>query len=468
MSRTPSTLPSEDPRDDTPPHGVPPVTRAAIAPRPPRRDDVAEPDSEPDEEWLAPDGPARRDGHSGGAAAAALGEDADRQTADGADEGGPVRVTRRHAGRVLPKERMYEPGTRRHLRFTRRARVVGAVLAVLLVVAGFLAWYEVEANPFGKPGKAVLVDVHSGESLSAITSTMQNEGVIGTSFAFHLWAVVHGAPLVRPGTYQLHRNSSFATAKTVLAAGPNVIKITVVPGTTVSELTNQLASLPGNLAHVFSHGGSAAGVHSPFQPSAGAALEGLIGSGTYRILPGESGRTLLAQMVDRFDAEARSAGLTPATTVNGLDAYQLVTLASISQKEGYYTRYMGDVSRVIFNRLASGMRLDMTSTVLYSLGKDGGQVTPQEEQLTTPYNTYLHAGLTPTPICTPSVQALRAAVHPPAGSWLYFDLVTSKNGIMKFASTYTQQLALVQEAAANAAKQSSSGTSSAPSSGSTT
>jgi UPF0755 protein len=498
MSRTPSTHPHDEPLDDTPPHGVPPVSRAAVAYRLPGRDDVA-----PDDVPGSPDGTIG-DGHSDGHVDGDSDGDADGHVdgdsdghADGGSDGhderegregsddrdggaardsalaagdgsaGPVRVTRRHAGRARPQARVYESRSGRHLHLTRRGRVVGAVLAVVAVVAGVLAWYEVEANPFGKPGKPVLVDVHPGESLGAITATLSGDGVIGTTIAFHVWSLVHGSPVVRPGTYQLHRNLTFSAAKAALDAGPNVARITVVPGTTFSEITSELSSLPGDLAGAFSHAGSASGVHSPFQTSPGAPLEGLIGSGTYRILPGESGKSLLSQMVARFDTEARAAGLTPATSIGGLDAYQLVTLASIAQKEGYYTRYMGDVARVIFNRLAGGMHLDMTSTVLYSLGKDGGQVTPQEEQLTTPYNTYLHAGLTPTPICTPSVQALRAAVDPPAGTWLYFDLVTAHNGIMKFASTYTQQQALVQEATANAAKASST-SSSGSSPGSTT
>jgi len=471
MSRTPSTPPHDAPLDDTPPHGVPPVSRAAIASRPPRRDgdgldlggvDLGGGDfggvdlgggaqdfgggaqdfGEEGANELGPDGDGRRDGPT-----------ADVEVAGET----PVPVPRQHAGRSRPRGSERESPSRRRGRLTRRGRMVAGVLAVLLVGAGVLAWYEVESNPFGPPGATVLVDVQSGEPLTAITAALAKEGVIGTTLAFHLWSFVHGSPVVLPGTYQLHRNLSFSAAKSALDAGPNVSRINVVAGTTVSELANELASLPGNLAHTFSNGASASGVHSPFQLTPTTPLEGLLGTGSYRILPGESGRTLLTKMVDRFDTEARSVGLTPTETVGGLNAYQLVTLASIAQKEGYFTRYMGDVARVIYNRLADGMHLDMTSTVLYSLGKDGGKVTPQEEQLTTPYNTYLHAGLTPTPICTPSVQALAAAVHPPAGAWLYFDLVTAKNSIMKFATTYTQQLALIREARKNASSSSTGG-----------
>jgi UPF0755 protein len=82
----------------------------------------------------------------------------------------------------------------------------------------------------------------------------------------------------------------------------------------------------------------------------------------------------------------------------------------------------------------------MNSTVFYALGQDGGVFTAKDRALPTPYNTYLNSGLTPTPICSPSPQALSAAVHPPPGEWLYF-VVVSKDGTEAFADTYAEQLA---------------------------
>jgi UPF0755 protein len=167
----------------------------------------------------------------------------------------------------------------------------------------------------------------------------------------------------------------------------------------------------------------------------------MLGTGTYLMLPGETDATLLQDMVTRFDQQAEAAGLTTASaSALGLTPYQVITTASIVEKEGYIFKNMPDVARVIYNRLAAGTPLQMDSTVLYSLGQDGGPVTPQDLQLHTPYNTYLNAGLTPTPICMPSPQALSAAVHPPAGGWLYFELV-AKDGTEAFSDTFAEQLA---------------------------
>jgi len=98
-------------------------------------------------------------------------------------------------------------------------------------------------------------------------------------------------------------------------------------------------------------------------------------------------------------------------------------VASIVQKEAISpgtaraatAHNAGPVARVIYNRLARGTPLQMDSTVLYALGRDGGPVTPADLAVRTPYNTYLNTGLTPTPICFPSTTALAAALHPPAG-----------------------------------------------------
>ena len=167
----------------------------------------------------------------------------------------------------------------------------------------------------------------------------------------------------------------------------------------------------------------------------------MLGTGTYLVLPGETDTTLLTDMVHRFDAQASAAGLSAASaSALGMTPYQVITAASIVEKEGYYFKNMPDVARVIYNRLASSTPLQMNATVLYSLHQDGGPVTAKDLALQTPYNTYLNVGLTPTPICIPSPQALSAAVHPPPGAWLYFVLV-NKNGTEAFADTYPEQLA---------------------------
>jgi UPF0755 protein len=330
----------------------------------------------------------------------------------------------------------------RSARVRRRRRIVAWTAAgVLGVLALFTVWYELESHALGPEGPQVVVTVHQGESTDAVVSDLHRHGVIGSTLAFQVSDVFHGTPTVLPGSYALHQNLTFGEVRALLAAGPNVYPVDVRPGNTLSEVAAEVESVPGHPAGGFTHVAGSGAVRSEFSPSGSDDLEGMLGTGTYDVFPGESDQTLLRHMVARFDHQARAAGLsTSSAAAFGLSPYQLLTVASIVEKEGYYPVNMPDVARVVYNRLSRGMPLQMDSTVLYALGQDGGPVTAQDERLQSPYNTYLNTGLTPTPICMPSAHALAAAVDPPAGNWLYFVLV-QKNGVMAFADTYAEQLA---------------------------
>jgi UPF0755 protein len=217
--------------------------------------------------------------------------------------------------------------------------------------------------------------------------------------------------------------------------------VNVRPGFTLSEVAQEVDSVPGHSTGGFEKTAASGVVHSSVSPPGSDNLEGMLGTGIYNILPGESDTTILTDMVQRFDDDAQTAGLTVASAnALGMTPYQVLTVASVVEKEGYIPVNMPDTSRVLYNRLAQGTPLQMDSTVLYALGQDGGPVTSQDLKTQSPYNTYLNTGLTPTPICMPSQDALNAAVHPPAGSWLYFVLV-KKDGTMAFSDTYAEQLA---------------------------
>jgi UPF0755 protein len=239
----------------------------------------------------------------------------------------------------------------------------------------------------------------------------------------------------------LHQNLAFSEVRTLLAAGPNIYPVDVRPGFTFSEVAEQVDGVPGHSEGGFAKAEASGAVHSTITATDPNNLEGMLGTGTYLVLPGESDTIILTDMVQRFDHDAAAAGLTSGSaSALGMTPYQVLIAASIVEKEGYISVNMPDTARVIYNRLAQGTPLQMDSTVLYALGQDGGPVTAQDLKIQSPYNTYLNNGLTPTPICMPSMDALQAAVHPPPGAWLYFVLV-NKNGTMAFSNTYAEQLA---------------------------
>jgi UPF0755 protein len=331
---------------------------------------------------------------------------------------------------------------RREAEFRRRRRVIAIVAgAVVVVILGFTLWYQLESHAFGPPGKQVIVTVKPGESAGAVVDKLSAQGVIGSSLAFQVSEFFHGTPTVQPGSYAMHQNQTFGEVRAQLAAGPNIFAVDVRPGNTLSEVADQVSTAPGHTAKSFETAASSGAVHSMFSPPGSNNLEGMLGIGQYLILPGQSDLTIVQEMVTRFDKDAQAVGLSAASAAAvGMTPYQVITIASITEKEGYYTINMPKVARVIYNRLAQNIALQMDSTVLYAIGQDGGPVTQHDLAIQSPYNTYLNKGLTPTPICMPSTTALSAALHPPAGGWLYFVLV-QKNGVMAFSDTYAEQLA---------------------------
>ncbi len=335
-----------------------------------------------------------------------------------------------------------ERSAARSARVRRRRRVVAAVGGALLVlILVFTLWYELESHALGPEGPQVVVTVHEGESTDAIIGSLSQQHVIDSSFAFRISDFFHGAPTVLPGSYALHENQTFSEVRAILDAGPNIYPVDVRPGFTLSEVAAQVDSLPGHAEGGFASAAGSGVVHSVFSPPGSNDLEGMLGTGSYLILPGESDVTIVRGMVQRFDHDSESAGLSTASAAAlGLTPYQLITAASVVEKEGYIPVNMPDVARVIYNRLAQDMLLQMDSTVLYALGQDGGPVTSQDLKIQSPYNTYLNKGLPPTPICMPSADAMDAALHPPPGAWLYFVLV-DKNGTMAFSDTYAEQQA---------------------------
>jgi UPF0755 protein len=310
-----------------------------------------------------------------------------------------------------------------------------SLLIVLVVVAG--VWFALQAYPLGGSGREEFVTVQPGDSLATIASTMHKEGIISSAFAFRLDLSVFGSPTVVPGTYAMAQGASFSTLRSILSHLPNVVN--VYPGYTLHEIAQEVATHSSNsFGDEFVADEKTLARESAF--GATSSLEGLVAPGNYVITLGEQPVELLDAMTASFAHLARSVGLTPTTKVNGLDAYQLIIAASIVEKEGYYPKNMPEVARVIYNRLARGGPLQMDATVEYYFNQDGGTVTPAMLATRTPYNTYLNTGLTPTPICTVSKYSLRAVLHAPAGSWLYFELV-NKNGTMAFSTTFAEQLA---------------------------
>ncbi|MDX3135282.1 endolytic transglycosylase MltG [Streptomyces europaeiscabiei] len=171
--------------------------------------------------------------------------------------------------------------------------------------------------------------------------------------------------------------------------------------------------------------------------------EGYLFPATYPLRDTSTPESLLSFMVETANKKFNGGHVTAGAQRNAMNVYQAVTIASIVQAEAAAEKDMGRVARVIFNRLERGMPLQMDSTINYALNRSTLDTTADDTKIDSPYNSYRRMGLPPTPIANPGEAAMRAAVNPTSGDWLYF--VTVEPGDTRFTANYQEHLRNVAE-----------------------
>lgn len=181
---------------------------------------------------------------------------------------------------------------------------------------------------------------------------------------------------------------------------------------------------------------SLAKAHLKLPDDARGNPEGYLFPATYPIGEKATPESLLTFMVDTANKKFNGAPIAAGAQRNAMNVYQAVTIASIVQAEAATEADMGKVARVIYNRLQRGMPLQMDSTINYALNRSTLNTSEADTKLASPYNSYQRMGLPPTPIANPGEEAMRVAINPPAGDWLYF--VTVKKGDTRFTASYQE------------------------------
>ncbi|MFG2983775.1 endolytic transglycosylase MltG [Streptomyces sp. NPDC048258] len=171
--------------------------------------------------------------------------------------------------------------------------------------------------------------------------------------------------------------------------------------------------------------------------------EGYLFPATYPVTSKSTPATLLAYMVRTANEKLATKAVADGGKAHGMTPYQTATLASILEAEAENRADMGKVARVVHNRLAKSMPLQMDSTINYALNRSTVDTTLSETRIDSPFNTYERQGLPPTPIDSPGLEAMAAAVAPTPGDWLFF--VTVKPGDTRFSATYEEHKKNVAE-----------------------
>ena len=314
-----------------------------------------------------------------------------------------------------------------------------AAAVVVLLVGAVGVWADGQINP-GHRGAQVAVNIPKGASTTQIGSILAKAGVIHDGWLFAVWVRLHGDGPLYPGKYVLAKNSSYGPVISALEAGPKILtdRLVVPEGFSVEQIAGAVGKLPGlNLSAArFLAAATDGSVRSRYEPDGVNNLEGLLFPATYDVRQGETESELLQQMVVAFEDHASSLGLDSAAAGMGMTPYQLITVASIVEREAKRASDRPNVASVIYNRLRAGMPLgaDSTQTYYLRLTDPGIQPTPAQLDTPSPYNTRTNKGLPPTPIANPGVPSLQAAASPPSTTYLYF-VEINPDGQLGFAST---------------------------------
>jgi UPF0755 protein len=315
---------------------------------------------------------------------------------------------------------------------------LGFLLAIVAGIVGYFVVWATQTNDYKGSGYGTIsVVVYDGESLRAIGRTLQKDDVVKSATLFTDSAT--GDPRagsIAPGSYKMaHHMSSVAALNRLFDPTARQVSRMLIPEGRRLDETLRLAAKATGLALTDFQNAITTNLGLPGY--AGSNPEGFLFPATYSVPPGTSARLLLRDMVSRYIQAANDVNLEARAAKDGISPYEAVIVASILEAEAYPTDYP-KVARVIYNRLQHGMRLQLDSTVNYALGTSLIHLTPAQLATRSPYNTYLHSGLPPTPIDSPGQAALDAALSPAAGPWLYFLTVDPVNHITKFASTLAE------------------------------
>lgn len=273
----------------------------------------------------------------------------------------------------------------------------------------------------------VTIEIPTGASGSEIAAILYEAGVVKSTQAFFRVAVAdERSQKVAPGSHRLTLKISAQQALEQLLDPeriPNLIRIN--EGAWRSEIQEAF------LSYGFTRSEISRAFSSLKLPKGFSSSEGLLFPAQYSFPEGTTAAQAAQRLVERFTEDRYAKKLLQGSAQ--YSPQQLLTIASIIQAEGS-TQDFSKVSRVIYNRLKIGMPLQMDSTVHYIMQARGDIfLSRKSTMLNSPYNTYRRYGLPPGPICSPGADAIKAALEPVAGDWLYF--ITVAPGDTRFTSS---------------------------------
>lgn len=287
--------------------------------------------------------------------------------------------------------------------------------------------------PHGAPTRVI---VPRGATFKDATDSLSHSGLVSWPKLFRAYARLTGGDReIKPGTYLLKHGTPWPAIIGALNGGHGLVNtITIPEGFSLAQITPLLAKTLGvPVDSVEAAVRDTAWLSRLDVPT--PTIEGYLFPDTYAFPAGTTARLAVAEMLREFEREWQPAwdARLPELKINRHD---MVTMASIVEKEAKLSEERPVIAAVYYNRLRDGMLLQADPTVQYSLGHHVARVLYKDLEINSPYNTYIHAGLPPGPIASPGAASLAAAANPANVPYLYF--VAAPDGHHEFRTTLTE------------------------------
>jgi UPF0755 protein len=333
-----------------------------------------------------------------------------------------------------------------------------ALLATLffagLVLTGAFVWDAFLASPVSGATPVSFV-INKGESVKVISERLQEEGLLESAYFFTIYVWLTGTQAdFQSGLFSLEPGLNFhALVSALTSAKAQEVQVTFPEGYTLKNMEQILSAsfsdfsaesweqATGVESELFT-----AGTHVLSGIPQGQGLEGYLFPDTYRFSTSATPDIIAETMVLTLKRRLSEAGVVipdDLIMTNGLTFHEMLTLASIVEKEAATPEDMKIVADIFLTRLEIGMALQACSTINYLTGKNDPAVSAEDQTIVSPYNTYQVMGLPPGPISNPGMNAILAVLEPTPTAYLYF--LTTPQGEMKYAQTYDEHVANKQK-----------------------
>ncbi len=326
--------------------------------------------------------------------------------------------------------------------------IAGGISLVVLALVGGTWWVFHEVSTVSRNERSVNISIQKGEGIRSVAQELFSANLIPNRQAWLAYAGLTGRfKTLLPGTYVIEPQTSGKALLERFSLGPiedNEVTVTIHEGQHLSDIATLLETKGVVSADAFL---TLARHPSSFlstwptdlfasKPTS-VDLEGYLFPDTYRFFKNSTAETVIQRMVETMDAKL-TTDLRTDITASGHSIHEIITMASILEREGKNTADWAMIADIFWRRIALGMPLQSDATVNYALGNTNQATTSiADTQTDSPYNTYVNKGLPPGPIDNPGLETIKAAIHPTPNEYLFFITV---NGKAVFARTYPEHL----------------------------